>query len=175
MQEAENRLNVEAVQSIIEKLRSTNQLTNADRLHISLLESELKAGKQIQDVETTIRDLKIQGVTSLNLILMSALSDLKIAKDKAKEEKRYTIERQKNVLLAESELNTQNLILQTVSNRLDRARRENDIFLESGPDLAIAKNQSEILRLREQIASQPFATPEQEAQLARLNVINRAI
>ena len=170
LEEKEAELNAESVKNIIEKIRGTSQLTSTDALRVSMLESELKAGKKIQDVQKTINDLRIQGVSSLAVILMNELSNLKIAKDKVGEELRYTEQRQKNVLLAQTDLSAQQLLLQITSDRLEREREIFDIRLESGVDLNLTENQRELLKLREKIASQAFATPEQEAQLARLTL-----
>ena len=170
VQEEEFKLNASSVKSILEKVKASGELTSIDALNVGNLETQLKFGKRITDVRETINSLALQGVSNLELIVLTALSDLKIAQDKRTEEERFLLVRQKNVAQSQAQLNIERSISQAISNREQANRQAFDDSFNYEVDSNLAENQRELLELRQQIASQPFATPEQEAQLGRLTL-----
>ena len=170
VQEKEFQLNASAVKSILEKVKASGELTSIDAVNVGSLENQLKFGKKIVDVRGAINELGLQGVSNLELIVLTELSSLKVAQDKRQEEERFLVVKQKNVAQSQALLNIERSISRAISSREQANRQAFDDRFNYEIDSNLAENQKELLELRQQIASQPFATPEQEAQLGRLTL-----
>lgn len=163
---------VEATKNIIDQLRKSGQLSVTESLAVGQLEAQLKAGKDVVDVEKTISDLKITGVTNQKLIVASSLSDLGIKTRALQQQAEYVKQITEQQRIQKSIAETDKLVIESMRQKTNSQNELKNVALEY-LNIIVAQGNAEEELLKKRIGSQAFSTPQQEADLLRMQLRNQ--
>jgi TP901 family phage tail tape measure protein len=143
-------------------------LATADQQKLDVLRKRLEAGEKITDIEKELNALGIQGNSEAGIKIKNALSEFRIKDGQLVVEKNITTERQAANKEAKTALDIEKLRLSYLEDSFKNQKDLEDIRITGGRALEEARARTPVAQLENQIATQPYATREQEAQLAKL-------
>jgi TP901 family phage tail tape measure protein len=147
---------------------SQGDLTNVDKEKLNSLRKRLEAGEKIVNIEKELNDLGIQGNSQAGLKITNALSEFRIKDGQLVVEKGITAEKQAANKEAKIALDIEKLRLSYLEQSFKNQKELEDITIMGGRTIQEAQARTPIAQLENQIATEPYATREQEAQLAKL-------
>ena len=144
-------------------------LTTVDQEALKALRERIDKGERIVDMEGELNKLKIENNSLAKITQVNAVSELAARTHGVNAEITSLGIKQKSKK-EQSEINEINKIaLQVINDRLSSEKKLRDATTSGGRAIEDARLQTGKITLQNQISKQPFATREQEAQLARIN------
>jgi hypothetical protein len=133
------------------------------------LRKTIESGKENLNIEEELTKLKIDNNSQAGITIKNALTQERIQENSLIAEKE-ALKIKQQIKKEEQERNEVNRIaLQTINDRVSAEKQLRDTRTSGGRAIEDVRLQTDAIALQNQISKQPFATREQEAQLARIN------
>ena len=179
-QEEANRLDLLSIddkisdskQSILEstiKELSKASLGTVEQQALDNLRQRIEAGDRNLDIEKELNDLNISNNSLAKITITNALSDARIKENGLTAEKEALKIKQQSKKEEQERNEISRIALQRIADRVNAERELRDARTTGGRAIEDAALQTDAITLQNQISKQPFATKQQEAQLARIN------
>ena len=147
---------------------SQGKLTDVDKQKLDSLRKRLEAGENIIDIQAELNALDIKGNSEATVKIKNALSEFRIKDGQLVTEKAITAEKQAANKQAKIALDIEKLRLNYLEQSFKNQKELEDITITGRRTIEEATARTPIAQLENQIATQPYATREQEAQLIKL-------
>jgi len=146
---------------------SKGALTTAEKERVDLLIERIQRGEQLLSIEDEIKSLNIQNNTQAAITIRNALSNLKIKDSQLVVERNITKERQDAIADAKKQVDLEKSRLSVLEENYKFQKDFTELSISGQRNLQEAQAKTPIARLENKIATQPFASREDEASLAR--------
>ena len=147
---------------------SKGKLTTGEKEAVDQLRKRLQAGEDIKNVEEEIRKLNIQGNSEAKALVENLMSQWRIKNGQLDSEKSMTKERQDAIRQNETLLAIDELRFKTLKESFRASKDLEETQISGQRAIEEARSRTPLALLENQIATQPFATKEQEYNLIKL-------
>jgi hypothetical protein len=150
------------------ELKNSSALATVDENKLKDMLAQIEAGGEIESVLTTINGISLEGAAQAKDILTKYESQLQVTRTLGDAEREALKTREKANIAAKTALDIDRLRLSYLEEGFKAQKELEDIRITGDRTLEEARARTPIAQLENQIATQPYATREQEAQLIKL-------